>query len=249
MANFRLLSNGRLGLRMNKYWIAPVAIMISAHAASSQSYISGNFTELDGVDTWSVNGRHLQSESGGNILFDAGYSRDDEGAELWNLGSHLFVRDSNLLIGGFGGFSGNRWGGQWVLAGEAQYVFTSLSLNANLSYSESQGSELWSMSAGARYFITDNFSLGGSASVISASDMNGDGHKVDLDAEYRFQGAPLSLFIGYRQTDLRFREAEVAGIGFRWSFGAGSLIELERSGARLKRPVGHEVFHRNYSLE
>lgn len=226
-----------------------MAIMMSANVATAQSYISGNFTELDGVKTWSISGRHLRSENGGNILFDGGYSRDDEGYELWNFGSHIFVHDSNWLLGGFGGFSGNRWGGQWILAGEAQYVLKNLSLSSNLSYSENQGSELWSVSAGARYFLTDDLSIGGSTSIISLNDIDGDGQKIDLEAEYRLEGTPISLFGGYRQTDIRNREIEVAGVGVRWSFGAASLFELERSGARLRRPLGHDVLRRNYSFD
>lgn len=82
-----------------------------------------------------------------------------------------------------------------------------------------------------RYFVTDNFSLGGGVAFGSADDF--DWNSYDLNAEYRFGGAPIAIFAGYNRGDFEDADDDTDSVrfGLRWDIGTGSLIERDRQGA------------------
>jgi hypothetical protein len=78
------------------------------------------------------------------------------------------------------------------------------------------------------------------------------GSYFGLGAEYQFDTCPVSIFAGYRHTDLGAvgLATDTWGIGLRWNFGEGTLMQRDGSGARLRRPEGvFEVFTGGGSLD
>lgn len=82
-----------------------------------------------------------------------------------------------------------------------------------------------------RYFVTDNFSLGGGVAFGSADEV--DWNSYDLNAEYRFGGAPIAIFVGYNRGDFEDSDDDTDSVrfGLRWDIGTGNLVERDRQGA------------------
>lgn len=229
---------------MKRAFLCGVAALALAGAASAEGYVSGNYVDLDGTDSWSVNGRYLL---GGHVLLDGGYTSIDGNVDVWRIGGHLFARQDNWLLGGYAGYSNVEATGvdadELTLAGEAQYYLERATLGLTVVYSDLDTPFFdpsgWSVGGDVRYFVTDNFSLGLGAAWLTNDTPFGDqdGHYIDLGAEYQFEASQFALFAGYRHTDIG-GEANTWGIGLRWNFGEGSLIQRDRSGARLRRPEG-----------
>ncbi len=229
---------------MKRAFLCGVAALALAGAASAEGYVSGNYVDLDGADSWSINGRYL---AGTNVLLDGGYSNLDGDVDVFRIGGHLFAREANWLLGGYVGYANMEVAGvsidEWTLAGEGQYYLDRATLGLTVAYSDLDtpgvDPSMWSVAGDIRYFVTDNFSIQAGAAWLTVDSTFGDqdGHYIDLGAEYQFDASPFAVFAGYRHTDIG-GEANTWGIGLRWNFGEGSLIQRDRSGARLRRPEG-----------
>lgn len=231
---------------MKRALICGAAILAFAGGAAAEGYVSGNYVDLDGDDSWSINGRYLLGE---HVLLDAGYTGIDGDVDLWRFGGHAFARGTDWLLGGYAGYESIDAGSsndEWVVAAEGQYHVDRMTLAATVAYSELEASpitfEMWNVGGTLRYFLTDNFSLEGNAAwlntEISPVGASADGSVLGLGAEYQFDGAPVGIFAGYRHTDIGggAEETDTWGAGIRWNFGEGTLMQRDRSGARLRRP-------------
>lgn len=230
---------------MKRALMCGVAALALAGAASADGYVSGNYMDLDGADSWSVNGRYLL---GGHVLLDGGYTSLDGDVDVLRIGGHVFAREDNWLLGGYAGYSNIDTPGidpdEWTLAVESQFYLERVTLGLSASYSELDvpiaDPSMWNVVGEVRYFVTDNFSLQLSAAYIDAESagLSDDGHFIDLGAEYQFSSSPISIFAAYRNTEFAGADTNTFGIGLRWNFGEGSLIQRDRSGTRLRRPEG-----------
>jgi hypothetical protein len=228
---------------MKRALLCGVAALTLAAGASAEGYVSGNYTDIDGTDTWSLNGRYLL---GNHVLLDGGYTNIDGDGDVWNIGGHLFAREANWLLGAYAGYlsaDGGESTDQFTVAGEGQYYLERVTLGLTITYSDLDvplvEPSMWSVAGDFRYFVTDNFSVQVGAAWVSFDTVIGDqdGHYIDVGAEYQFDASPFAVFAGYRHTDIGV-ETDTWGIGLRWNFGEGSLIQRDRSGARLRRPEG-----------
>jgi hypothetical protein len=87
---------------------------------------------------------------------------------------------------------------------------------------------------GAKFFITENLSVGGGYAVSDYNDGGADWWSVDLGAEFRFATVPITLTAAYTRSDFDFTEVDGLRFGIRWDFGTASLRERDRSGASFE---------------
>jgi hypothetical protein len=249
-------------ISMKRALLCGAAALALAAAASAEGYVSGNYADIEDTSAWSLNGRALLGE---HVLLDGGYSNLDGDVDIWRVGGHLIWRSPEWLVGGY---IGGAWADastadvdDWVVAGEGQYHTGRMTLAATVAYSEMDtptpiSFELWNVNGAIRYFVTDNFSLEANAAwldtTVSPVGVSESGSYFGLGAEYQFESCPVSIFAAYRHTDLGAVSPEINafGVGLRWNFGEGTLMQRDRSGLRLRRPEGaFEVFSGGGSLD
>lgn len=179
----------------------------------------------------------------GNFEADGGGDTD-----VWNVGGHLFSRQSAGLIGGFVSYGnidvGAADAGFWTVGVEGQYYLQRTTLNGAVSYSEGDDdldANLTAVDLGLKHFVTDNFSLDGG---IGFGNIEGGGGDVDamtlgFGGEYQFAAMPISLFGGYNRAEIDDIDttSDTFNIGVRYNWG-GSLFDRDRSGANLGRGGG-----------
>jgi hypothetical protein len=249
---------------MTKYLLgaATALTLISPGVAAAQSgyvdfaYSTGD-VEVGGfeadADGWTLGGAAAWDGGGGlGFQVDAlvGNSDVDGGgdSDAFNLGGHLFSRDSGHLIGGFINIGEIDFGGgaeldYWSFGLEGQLYLSKTTLDGALSYSDADDSnaELTAVDVGITHFVNDNFSLGGDLGFgsIEGGGPDSDVSTLGLGAEYQFASAPISVFGGYRHSEIDDInvEADTFTVGVRYNFG-GSLFDRNRSGASLRRATG-----------
>lgn len=238
---------------MKKYLLGAAAVLaISAPgAASAQSgYVDLGYstTEVGSteIDTWAVGGAYAWGGNGSlGFQIDGliGSHEYDSGPEVdtYNLGGHLFTRNDNYLFGGFANIGNTDFGlfdyDYYTVGLEGAYYLSRTTLNGVLSYSDSDdlNADATALDLGATYFVSDNFSFGGTVGFGEIDD--GDFSTFGIGAEYQLSAAPISLYGGYNTTDFDGTDVDVLSLGVRWNFG-GSLLERDRSGASLTRNGG-----------
>jgi len=182
----------------------------------------------------------------------AHYASFDEGNtdDMWEVDGHLFMRNESWQLGAgvaYDDFNGGDFT-EWAVAAEGLWFLDRATLGASATYSTSDefGAEadFWGLDAEARYFATDNFSVGVTAGWgnfdigIADDDMTTYG----ANAEWKFGDAPVSLFAGYSHSEVNIFldpfETQAWALGARWNFGGQSLIERDRNGPNLRAPAG-----------
>jgi hypothetical protein len=88
-----------------------------------------------------------------------------------------------------------------------------------------------------RFFLTENLSVQGN---LGYGDLDSDFGGTDywtggIGAEWLIPGAAVSINGGWQHLDADGFEVDSLGVGVRWNFGGGSLLERNRSGASLRR--------------
>jgi hypothetical protein len=234
---------------MKRALLCGVAALSLSGAAFAQGYVSGNYADLDGVDMWSLNGRYILGE---HVMLDAGYSSLDGDVDIFRAGGHVFWTGADWLLGGYvGGEWVNTTGGDvdnWVAALESQYHTGRVTLQATVQYGEMDtpvfiSFDQWNVNGALRWFVSDNFALEANAAwldtTVNPIGVSDDGSYFGLGAEWQFHDC-LSVFAAYRHSDVASTTTEIDsfGIGLRWNFGEGTLMQRDRSGARLRRPEG-----------
>lgn len=249
---------------MTKYLLgaATALAIVAPGVASAQSgyvdfAVSTGDLEVLGVeadtDGWTLGGAAAWDGSGGlGFQIDAliGESEVDgaDDADSFNLGGHLFSRTSGHLVGGFLNTGEIDFGGgaeldYWTFGLEGQLYLSRTTLDGALSYSDADDAdaELTAVDVGLTHFVSDNFSLGGDFGFGSIEDSGPDTDvsTLGLGGEYQFASMPISVFGGYRHSEIDDIdvEADTFSIGVRYNFG-GSLFDRNRSGASLTRATG-----------
>jgi len=193
---------------------------------------------------------------GGQVAFDAGpvgvqidgrytnWGGDADDVDAFGVGAHVYKRNESWLFGGYLGYEDIDDFNAELLTGalETQWYFDRATLSGVLSHSIWDGPDyaITMLEGEYRHFLSDNFTvhvgLGVGQGDIGASDPDLWGGEIG--AEYMFAGAPVSVFGGYRYSNLDFGVGEIevdalsVGVRYNWS---GSLRERSRSGAGLNR--------------
>ena len=230
---------------------AAAALMMAAAPAHANGYVGLSYQDADdaNVESTAISGSALLT---GHIQVDGSYANLEAGgadADLFNIGGHAFVRDQQWMWGGYLGFSNLDAGGgadidEWTLAAQAAYYMARTTLSGSLGYSEADTGgpdvETIALDGEARHFFTDNFSGQFNAGFGNAEQLGVDVDftTVGVGAEFQLASAPVSFYGGYQHIDVDGGgDNDSIGVGVRWNWG-GSLIERNRSGAGLNRPLG-----------
>ncbi|ODR91301.1 hypothetical protein A8M32_10915 [Sinorhizobium alkalisoli] len=219
-------------------------------------YIEGSYTKGmdDDVDTdaWALRGAiNIDAGSGMNLQMDLGYadvSFVNTDIDKYDGGLHGYYRDELFAAGAFfaasrydirgsndikdylGGIEGAFFQDTWTLVGAAGYGQTEWG---------GFDADHYMGALGARWYATDNvrFDVDGTFDRLAKNggDEEFDIRGLKLTANYRPEQIPVTLFAGYKYTDVELPSSfsgdtnTIFG-GLRFSYGSDSLKEEERRG-------------------
>lgn len=175
--------------------------------------------------------------------------------------AHVFWRDpASYAFGGFAqantygsssGLDADIW--DWKVGPEAQAYFGNVTLYAQAYYGGLEANflpfdiDLMGIRGVVRYFAQDNLRFDGELGFHRTHlSVGGDSADFDtiaaaLQATYRFDGTPWSVFGRYQYENLSISEGPVSEgfdshkltVGLRASFGSSTLIDEDRNGATM----------------
>jgi hypothetical protein len=225
---------------------AMLAAIAAPGVAAANGYVGVDYAntdnDVDSEDVFGVSGSIVATP---NLAFD-GSIADDDTATLWDVNGHLFTNNSSYLLGAFIGF-GESDSSSTIQGGfEGQYYLSNLTLAAALAYGsdDDTNGHAWGVNGEARYFIGENFRVQGGVgwfnTEISDLDQEDDLLAFSVGAEYQLSAAPVSLAVGYAnlQADEADADTNVISASVRYNFGAGSLLDRDRSGGGLAGLAG-----------
>jgi hypothetical protein len=243
---------------MRKFALMSAAAALAAAspvlAQDGGGYVGGSYTHVsssgDEADAWSLNGA---AAFGDHFQIDGQYANfEAEGAsdsiDFFGIGGHAFMRNAEWLLGGYLGYNQADFSGddvdEWNAALQGQAYLERTTLSGALSYGNTDFPVLgdfdhWAVDGEIRHFFADNFSIQGNAGYADVEDLAVDASTFGVGAEWQFEGAPVSIHGGYQRstTDLfGADDVDNFGVGVRLNWG-GSLLERNRSGAGLARPL------------
>jgi hypothetical protein len=147
------------------------------------------------------------------------------------------------LLGAFGGVDRSEDAKIWGAGLEAQAnVAQNLILYAQGGYGETRSlypllAQVWATRGDVRLFPTDNIKLQASASYqwISVGPLKTHSWMAGVEGEYQIPNTNLSLIAAYDRYRIGVvgNTADIGRIGARYTFGAGSLRQRERTGEDL----------------
>jgi hypothetical protein len=218
-----------------------VAMPAVANAAPA-GYIGATYSDSNDLDAsaWGVNGAAVIPAGSLNLQFDAGASRVDVGSfddDSAAAAVHLFHRDDSFALGAFVGAADQ---GIYNYGVEGAIYASQMTFSGQVGKIEDQsasgGGDGTAWALGAKFFATDNFSLGVN---YSSFDPKGSGGSFDVwgaGVEYKPMSMPVSFSLGYARND--DFDVDAWSIGARWHFGVGSLKEQDRKGASMGTSTG-----------
>jgi hypothetical protein len=231
---------------LKKYLIAAastVALTLAAPAAASAAvgYVGATYTDSNDLDSQSygLNGAVVMPAGPLNVQFDAGVGRSEIGSfddDSAAAAAHLFHRNDSFAVGAFVGAADQ---GLYNYGVEGAVYASQLTFSGQVGIlkdqSTSGGGEGTVWNLGAKFFATDNFSLGVNYTNF---DPKGSLNSIDawgIGAEFKPMEMPASFSIGYTRND-EF-DVDAWSIGARLHFGVGSLKEQDRKGASMGTPA------------
>jgi hypothetical protein len=156
------------------------------------------------------------------------------------------VVGNGLRIGGFTALSRPSNDTLWAVGGEAQKYLGNTTLTGLVAYGQSNDldADLWTVRAGANYFVSDDFRLDGGLgwSKVDGRFADADIWDISVGGEYKFANTGWSTFAKYTHSeadDLADLKSDAVKVGLRYTFG-GSLKARNASGADLA--TGSDLF-------
>jgi opacity protein-like surface antigen len=159
----------------------------------------------------------------------------------------VFADATTYEFSGDDGFFGDIW--DWRVGPEAQIYFDRVTLYGQAYYGQLEIDEApvnldqMGVRGVVRYFAQDNLRFDGEIGFHQISADGEDGElntfSAALQAMYRFDGSPLSVFGRYQfdTTSVDWGDLDVdthkVVVGLRASFGTGTLLEEDRNGATM----------------
>jgi hypothetical protein len=197
----------------------------------------------------------------GDAIIDHISLADEGGGDITGYGGalHAYWRDPNsYALGVFGTltqFDGD--GGEadsFTVGPEGQMYFGNLTLYGQVWYGQldfdmaPDSFDMWGIRGVARYFFQPNLRLDGELAFHNSNadfdfgDVDIDTFSVALQANYRFENTPLTVFGRYQFDTMQFTQPLIPEqdldthkfvVGLRASFGTGTLFDEDRHGATM----------------
>ncbi|KSB89540.1 hypothetical protein AS593_02645 [Caulobacter vibrioides] len=155
------------------------------------------------------------------------------------------VVGNGLRIGGFTALSRPSNDTLWAVGGEAQKYLGNTTLTGLVAYGQSNDldADLWTVRAGANYFVSDDFRLDGGLGWSKVDGLvDADIWDINVGGEYKFANTGWSTFAKYTHSeadDLADLKSDAVKVGLRYTFG-GSLKARNAAGADLA--TGSDLF-------
>ena len=233
---------------------AALAVAAPAHAATT-GYVGaayGHTTSDPGSDdnAWAIEGSATFNNLSGNlgVGVDAAV-QDSDHSDTTTAGTvHVFGNTSQYLVGGFAGITHIASTDVWDAAGEGQLFHDNTPLGLAVTYvnDDDFNTHGWGANANAKFFVNDNFALGGNAGWFSldAGSSNADAWVAGLAGEYQLSTVPVSFTAGYEHYDSNDVNLKVDTftLGVRYNFH-GTLKDRNRAGGDLAGLSGVSSLH------
>jgi hypothetical protein len=232
---------------LNKYLIAAassVALALAAPAlanAAPAGYIGASYADSNDADASAYGGNVSITDKAGPLNFQVDFagSRTEVGNLEDNTASaalHLFHRTDSFAAGAFIGGADQ---GILTYGVEGAIYADQLTFSAQVGKVEDQtaggADEATAWGVGAKFFATDNFSLGVNYSSIDASGSSSF-DTWGVGAEFKPSSMPVSFNVGFARND--DFDIDAWTIGARLHFGVGTLKEQDRKGASMGASTG-----------
>ncbi|NGM52470.1 hypothetical protein G5B46_22895 [Caulobacter sp. 602-2] len=155
------------------------------------------------------------------------------------------VIGNGLRIGGFTALSRPSNDTLWAVGGEAQKYLGNVTLTGLAAYGQSNDldADLWTVRAGANYFVSDDFRLDAGLGWSNVDGLvDADIWDINVGGEYKFANTGWSTFAKYTHSeadDLADLKSDAVKVGLRYTFG-GSLKARNAAGADLA--TGSDLF-------
>jgi hypothetical protein len=229
---------------------AAAALAIAAPAHAAVGYVGANYATGDvdpgglDADAWGVEGAVAFDVSAGlGAALDASYSDSDDLDSTTAGTAHLFFKNDQRLLGGFVGAADTSNIDVWDAGLEGQFFLDNTTLGAAVTYANSDdvNTDGWGVNGSARYFVNDNFAIGGNVGWFSldAGALDADAWIAGVGAEYQLASTPVSFTGGYSHYDADDigATADVFTIGVRYNFN-GTLKDRNHAGGDVSALSG-----------
>jgi hypothetical protein len=228
-------------MKTKLFGAALLALAATAGTAHAEGSVGLNFQSTDfgggEIETFAIDGDVLVNP---NFQISGAYA-DVEGGDFsaYGIDAFVFSRNDSRAYGAFLGYSSlDGDADELSVGGFGQLFRGNTNWTAQLGYSDTEGDvQVLHLDGEGRFFLSENFSLQGNLGYGDIdSDFGGSDYWTGgLGAEYQLSGAPISINGGWQHVDFDGGETDTLGLGVRWNFGGGSLIERSRTGASLQR--------------
>lgn len=228
---------------------AAIAALMTAGAAHAQGHVGLSYQNTDfgsgtDISTLTVDGAALL---GSNFQVNGAYSSVEDGdGDAFSIDGFLFNRSDTSAIGAFLGYQSLDLGGSssadsWSIGGFGQLYRGNTTWSGQIGYNDTEGDiAIIHVDGEARHFFSDNFSAQvnlGYGDIDVSGGSGGDFWSGGVGGELQFSSAPISIYGGWQHVDFDGGDGDTLGVGIRWNFGGGTLLEQNRSGASFRRAV------------
>ncbi len=194
-------------------------------------------------DTVSAGGSLAVNLSGPwGAQFDGSFVRYDF-ATSNNFAGHVFHDGGNWAIGGVVDYWSIYGLTQWTLGMEAQATLGAFVIEGGVSAGNleqfSINIDVWNADASVTWYVTPDLSIAGTIGTESYDvTFDAGSQTYGVEAEYRIDQSPFSLFVAYERADVDYLiayDADSWALGLRYGFGDGSLQARRDEGPRWLR--------------
>ncbi|MBI3437093.1 MAG: porin [Proteobacteria bacterium] len=219
--------------------LAPAVAHADTNAVVGLDYNHVNFGGGPDANVYGISGAFNHDFSNGwQLQMDGATDRLDGGGCCLNqnyVGAHYGVRNDQYSFAGFVGLQSLFFFSGMDVGIEGQMHFGQASVGGSLSYIDFGDANVnaTNVNMDGEYYFTPNFSVNAGAAYTNL-DVSGPGNTDfwtwNLGGEYRFDNSPVSVSLGYRQSEFDGGNVNAWTIGLTLDLGTGSLQDRRVKG-------------------